>query len=312
MKLKKIVAFVLLSFGLISLLAFSEKDQTNEIKAQKTLKRIVIDPGHGGNPRPKQGNYGASSKWIDEKDAGLAVAFKLKKVLEESMPDVEVVLTRTTDIFDDVRTKAKKANDARGDLFISLHCNDVSAIAHKEIIDHKTVTTKRKGKKVTKKVPVYKTYYTPNPAHGTETYIWGIGKNDEKEEAIGESNFVDSSIINFDPKDPAQRLAISLRTEKYAERSRLLAATVEEEFTKQGRVSRGVKQRDEKGIWVLQAVAMPAILVEMGFLSYPEEAQYISSEDGQQEIAEAIGRAVKRYKFSLDNKMNNGKPQAKK
>lgn len=82
----------------------------------------------------------------------------------------------------------------------------------------------------------------------------------------------------------------------------MLAATVEEEFVKQGRVSRGVKQRDDKGIWVLQAVAMPAILVEMGFLSNDEEAQYIASDKGQQEIADAIARSVKRYKYSLDNK----------
>jgi len=307
MKLKKNIALVLLSFGMVSLLAFSNKDDVGNGKTQKTLKRIVIDPGHGGYPKPSQGNYGASSEWIEEKDAALAIAFKLKKIIEESIPDVEVYLTRTTDVFDNARVKASKANDFKGDLFISLHCNGQDPIPHREIVDYKTTTVKRKGKKITKKIPIYHTYYTPNPAHGTETYIWGIGKNDEKEEAIGEQNFSDSSIVNFDPKDPAQRVAISLRTEKYAERSRLLAATVEEEFTKQGRVSRGVKQRDYKGIWVLQAVAMPAILVEMGFLSYPEEGKYIASEQGQQEIAEAIGRAVKRYKFSLDNKMNNGK-----
>lgn len=304
MKLNKNVVFFLL------LLFFAAKSVSGNIRrhddkhpAQKqTLKRIVIDPGHGGFPRAGEGNYGASSKYIEEKDAALAVAFKLQKTLNEILPDVEVVLTRTTDIFDNARVKANKANATKGDLFISLHCNDVNAIQHKEIVGYKTVTTKRKGKKVTKKVPEYHTYYTPNPAKGTETYIWGIGKNDQKEEAIGESNAGDSSIVDFDSHDPAQKVAISLRTEKYAERSRLLAATVEEEFVKQGRVSRGVKQRDDKGIWVLQAVAMPAILVEMGFLSNDEEAQYIASDKGQQEIADAIARSVKRYKYSLDNK----------
>lgn len=88
-----------------------------------------------------------------------------------------------------------------------------------------------------------------------------------------------------------------------------MALTVEDEFTKMGRVSREAKQRG-KGIWVLQAVAMPAILVETGFLSNPEEEDYLNSQTGQQEIAEAIARAVKRYKFSLENKMQvNGTAQ---
>lgn len=300
MKLNNMVASFL--FLLFAVAALANHNGDHRPTQKQTLKRIVIDPGHGGYPSAGQGNYGASSKYIDEKDAALAVAFKLQKTLNEILPDVEVVLTRTTDIFDNARVKASKANAAKGDLFISLHCNDANAQKHSEVIGYKTVTTKKNGKKVTKKVPQYHTYYTPSTAKGTETYIWGIGKNDEKEEAVGESNAGDSSIVDFDINDPAQKMAISLRTEKYGERSRLLANTVEDEFVKQGRVSRGVKQRDEKGIWVLQAVAMPAILVEMGFLSNDEEAQYIASEQGQQEIADAIARSVKRYKYSLDNK----------
>lgn len=308
MKLKKNVALILLSFTALCFFSFTSNDPGKN-KQKQGLRRIVIDPGHGGYPRSSEGNYGGSSKFIDEKNAALSVAFKLQKALQDLLPDVEVVLTRTTDIFDNVHTKAKKANDAKGDLFISLHTNDVGPIKHSEVTGYKIVTTKKKGKKISKKIPTYRNYYTPNPAHGTETYIWGIGKNDEKEQAIGE-NFTDSSIEKIDISDPAQKLAISLRMEKYAERSRLLAATVEDEFIKVGRVSRGVKQRDDKGIWVLQAVAMPAILIEMGFLSYPEEGEYLASENGQQELANAIAKAIQRYKFSLDTKLNGSNKNA--
>jgi len=96
----------------------------------------------------------------------------------------------------------------------------------------------------------------------------------------------------------------SLRTSEYAQRSRKLAETIEEEFVKAGRVSRGAKQRDEKGIWVLQAVAMPAVLVEVGFLSNAEEEAFITSDEGQQRTAESIVKALKRYRYSLEAQVN--------
>ena len=120
-----------------------------------------------------------------------------------------------------------------------------------------------------------------------------------------ENNFSDTAILTIATNDnPAMKMINSLRTHEYAQRSRKLAETVEEEFVKTGRVSRGAKQRDEKGIWVLQAVAMPAILIEVGFLSNEEEEAFITSEDGQQQTAETIVKALKRYKFSLEAQVN--------
>jgi N-acetylmuramoyl-L-alanine amidase len=269
------------------------------------LKRIVVDPGHGGSAAAAGQFYGASGKHMEEKDVALAVGLKLQALLQTELPDVETFITRTTDEFNSPIVKANKANAFKGDLFISIHCNDVSPIRHSEIVGYTTKTVKRKGKKVTKKVPEYRTYYTPNPAKGTETYIWAVGKTKDKEEALSENNFSDTAMLVVDEeKNPALRLINSMRTNGYAQRSRKLAETIEEEFVKGGRVSRGAKQRNEKGIWVLQAVAMPAVLVEVGFLSNPEEEEYITSEQGQQEIAEAIVRAVKRYKVSLEAQVN--------
>ena len=104
--------------------------------------------------------------------------------------------------------------------------------------------------------------------------------------------------------DPEEIAMISLKMSQYAERSRNLAFSVQNEFVKVGRVSREAKQRPV-GIWVLQAVAMPAILVELGFISNPEEEDYLNSEKGQKELSDCISRAVKYYKTTIESKINS-------
>jgi N-acetylmuramoyl-L-alanine amidase len=99
----------------------------------------------------------------------------------------------------------------------------------------------------------------------------------------------------------------SLKTQQYFNRSANLALTVEEEFKKVGRISRQAQQR-QVGIWVLQAVAMPSILVETGFISNPTEEDYLNSDDGQYQIAKCIVKALKRYKYSLENQTIGTKP----
>jgi N-acetylmuramoyl-L-alanine amidase len=272
---------------------------------KKPLKKIVIDPGHGGLASEARDFYGASGKHMEEKDIALAIGLKLEAEIKKQIPDLEVFMTRTTDVFNSPIVKADKANAAKGNLFISIHCNDVAPLKHRELVGYTTKTVKKKGKKTTKKVPQYRYWTSPNPARGTETYIWGVAKNKDKEEALIENNFVDTTQAIYNSvNDPATRMIISLRQEAYAQRSRKLAETVEEEFVKSGRVSRGAKQRDERGIWVLQAVAMPAILIEVGFLSNEEEEAFITSEEGQQQTAETIVKALKRYKFSLEAQAN--------
>jgi N-acetylmuramoyl-L-alanine amidase len=287
---------VVMAMCAIGLCAFAQK---------KPLKRIVIDPGHGGSAAEAGKFYGASGKHMEEKDVALAIGLKLQKLINQEIPDVDVVMTRTTDEFNSPYVKADKANAAKGNLFISIHCNDVDRIRHSEVVGYTTKTVKRKGKSVKKKVPKYRYWTTPNPAMGTETYIWGIAKNDDKLEALSENNFVDTTIAIYNKvNDPTQKMIAAMRQNEYATRSRKLAETVEEEFVRAGRLSRGAKQRDEMGIWVLQAVAMPAILVEVGFLSNADEEEFITSEEGQQKTAEVIVKALKRYKFSLEAQAN--------
>ena len=118
-----------------------------------------------------------------------------------------------------------------------------------------------------------------------------------------ESLYMDSNLAKqigeFDPGSPEKKIYYSLKTQQFFQRSANLARDVENEFIKIGRTSREAKQRGV-GIWVLQATNMPSILVETGFISNPEEEDYLNSVDGQQQICNAIGNAVQHYKTALE------------
>jgi N-acetylmuramoyl-L-alanine amidase len=135
----------------------------------KPLKRIIIDPGHGGT------DPGANGKYSTEAGIALDISLKLEAYIKASVPDVEVVLTRRTDIFNSVVEKANIANEAKGDLFICIHTNSADPSRNREIIGYKTTThyVKKKGKKrkVTSRMPIYKVSYTPSSARGTDTFI---------------------------------------------------------------------------------------------------------------------------------------------
>jgi N-acetylmuramoyl-L-alanine amidase len=135
-----------------------------------------------------------------------------------------------------------------------------------------------------------------------------VAKNDQKKQFVSDNQEItgeqaDSSYEYFD--SPEAKIMASLRTQKYFDRSLLLASYVEDEFKKEGRTSWGVKQRNYEGIWVLQATAMPSVLVETGFICNPDEEDYLNSEKGQNEVTYAVTRAVLRYKQSLEEGINN-------
>ena len=301
-------AWVLTIFLVIP--AVSGAQNTDPVRPKPVLRKIVIDAGHGGE------EPGALGAFSSEKDISLSIALKLESLLRVEMPDVEVYMTRTTDVFDPVTRKAKLANAAKGDLFVCIHVNQGGGpVKHSEFIGYKTVTYyKGKGskkKKYTKKVKDYRVWYTPNTAKGTETFIYGVDKSNAAKEALSENEdmYLDSvsrmELKDFNPNDPAKMMIINMKTQAYFSRSASLALTIEEEFEKVGRVSRDAKQR-QKGIWVLQAVAMPAVLVETGFISNPEEELYLNSPEGQQEICGVLVRSLKRYRYSLEKQINQG------
>jgi N-acetylmuramoyl-L-alanine amidase len=172
----------------------------------------------------------------------------------------------------------------------------------------------KKGKKVKKRVPEYKVTRLPSSAIGTETFIFGVDKSDERVAAAGESvdEYLDSVSLKIlearkqtDANDPTKQMLANIMAQQYFQRSAKLALTIEEEFQKVGRVSRQAQQR-KKGIWVLQAVSMPAVLVETGFISNPDEEDYLNSEQGQLEICDVITKSVRIYKKSLENQIGVG------
>ena len=299
----KYAAFVLLSLVITFLCAFT--GPSGKPQQKQVLKRIIIDAGHGGE------DVGARGRYSTESQISLEVSLKLEKMLQAALPDVDIVMTSRTDIFHSVIQKAEIANQAKGDLFVCIHVNSAAPSKHREFVGYKTITVKRKGKSVKQNVKDYRTWTTPNPAKGTETYIYGVDKTDERKAVASEGldEYLDSVSIkilqarkNSDANDPTKTMLANILTQQYFQRSAKLALTIEEEFQKVGRISRQAQQR-KKGIWVLQAVNMPAVLVETGFISNPEEEDYLNSEQGQIEICEVITRSIRLYKYSLENQV---------
>lgn len=230
------------------------------------VKTIVIDAGHGGG---KPGAKGAIS-W--EKDVALQVAIKLGEKIKEEIPHTKIIQTRTTDVDVDWYKRADIANNAKADLFISIHCNSMP-----------------KGNHTTR---------------GTETFVGAYRRINEMDKGLKENE----DIINdkrfkqkdaFNTNDPEASILLSLYKSLYRAKSLSLATYIQNQYTqKDKRVNRGVK---EQGILILQRAAMPSVLTEIGFISNPDEEKYINSKEGQEEIVNSIVEAIKEYKKEVEN-----------
>jgi len=224
---------------------------------------VVLDAGHGGHD---SGNLGSGYK---EKEIALKIVLAVGKQLQAN-EDIKVIYTRKDDTFVTLRGRAKIANDAGADLFVSVHCN-----AHN------------------------------SSAHGTETFVLGLHANQRNFEIAKKENEVifleadyQKHYEGFDPNSPESMIGITLMQEEYLEQSIRLARLVEDSFKdKRKRNSRGVKQA---GFWVLHNTYMPSILIETGFLTYKKEGAYLNSKNGQSKMSSSIIEAVLAYKKNLD------------
>ena len=247
-----------------------------------TIKTIVLDAGHGGDI---PGARGASSL---EKNVALEVTLKLGKAIEAEIPGVKVYYTRTTDINVDLYKRIEFANEKKADIFISVHCN---AAPERRV--------RRKNSK-----GVYYTARVPNTTvSGTETLVSGFSRLDEQDVAVRENadllleeNY-EENYPGFDPNDPESFIILQLMKNQYREQSIKLAALMQREYTKSGRVDRGVW---EKSLAVLARAGMPAVLTEIGFISNPNEETYMKSEKGQAEIVKNLVDAIKAYKRQVE------------
>jgi len=288
---KKIQYFALLA----ALLLLSASAVPRKV-AGNGIKIIVIDPGHGGKD---PGCHGVTHK---EKDVALAVALKLGKYLEEYYKDVKVVYTRTTDVFVELEDRAQIANKAKADLFISIHCN----AAGKAVIikDPKTGKTRKKMYKNKKGKLVPVETINPEP-FGTETYVMGMKNEAGKMRVATRENSVifleddyEKKYGGFDPESEESYIIMSNYTSSYVIQSANLALKIQEEYTrKAGRIDKGVHRQS---IWVLWRTAMPSILTEIGYLTNPLEETFLGSDLGQDYLARALFRGVRRYKDEIE------------
>jgi N-acetylmuramoyl-L-alanine amidase len=265
----------------------------NEVFAQEyKIKTIVIDAGHGGKDGSTRGEYST------EKDVALKTALRLGKTIEENMKDVKVIYTRTDDTFIPLYERIALANNAKADIFISIHCNDMPVYGTRYISGY---TRNKKGKKV----PVYKTRYAKSTStRGVETFVSGSGRVNEQDAAIKRENasiFLEDNYKEnydgFNPDNPENAIILSLMKNTFRSQSLKLAKMIQDEYVNVGRINRGVQ---EKSLAVLARAGMPAILTEIGFISNPAEEDYMNSEAGQIEITNCLLKAIQAYKSSVE------------
>jgi N-acetylmuramoyl-L-alanine amidase len=235
------------------------------------IKTIVIDAGHGGK------FTGAVGRYSREKDVTLQVALRLGRAIEENMKDVTVLYTRTTDMnFEEVNSKDLKkridmANEAKADLWISIHCNSMGA------------GTKNR-----------------TSVRGVETFVAGFARLNEQDAAIKEYMALEEEYKldeKENPEDPATAIFVSLVKNSLREQSIKLATFIQNEYVASGRVNRGVQ---ELSLAVLRTATMPAVLTEIGFISNPQEEDYINSDEGQNEIVGNLLKAIQTYKRQVE------------
>lgn len=250
----------------------------------KKVKKIVLDAGHGGELP------GAIGHFSKEKDIALAVTLKLGELMSKNMKGRQVIYTRTTDVDIPLAQRHEIANKAQANMFVSIHVNSTPGTRIK--VQSGTRTIKKKGKSV--KVPryIYKYDKTSN-ANGTETYVLGLSRTSQKEESIGEySDNITEEEGLLDEKDPMTAIIIAQYSQAFLATSVDLGTRIQEQFARQGRLDRGVKQ---KSLEVLAGCVMPGVLIEIGFINNVEEEKYMNSPQGQTEIAQAIYNGIMAY-----------------
>lgn len=233
--------------------------------AQKKIKTIVIDAGHGGkDPGTQKGS-------LKEKTIALNIALKLGAKIEEEMPDVKVIYTRKKDVFIPLNERAAIANRNKADLFICIHVNSNP--------------------------------YS-SKLSGSETYVMGLHKTQDNLELAKRENEVilleenyKKTYKGYDPNSPIAHIMMSNYQSAFMNESLKLASKVEKNIKKVGHKSRGVKQA---GFLVLWQTSMPSLLIETGYITNPSDRQLLESKTGQGKIADAIFNAVKSYKEEVE------------
>lgn len=223
---------------------------------------VVIDAGHGGH------DPGAIGKISKEKNINLKVALQVGKLIQTNCKDVKVIYTRKTDVFIPLDRRAEIANNAKADLFISIHTNAVA-----------------KGKTV----------------RGVETFTLGLARSEQNLEIAKRENSVilieddyKQRYAGFNPNSSESYIMFEFIQDKHMEQSVNFAKLIQRQFKDHAkRIDRGVHQA---GFLVLRATSMPSVLIELGYISTPEEERYLNSAGGVEALGNSIYRAFLNYK----------------
>ena len=252
----------------------------NAVAGAKTYT-VVIDAGHGGKDA---GAVGHVLK-VKEKDLNLDVSLRLASKLRTAYPDINVVLTRSNDVFLPLQTRADIVNKNNADLFICIHTNSAES----------------------------------RSAHGAETFILGTERMEANLDVAMRENAVmkleqdyQTTYEGFDPNSIDSYIMFELMQNQYMDQSLLFASYVQTRLVDELKLDdRGVRQA---AFWVLLKSACPSVLVEMGFLSNKEEEKYLASDKGKREITEAVFGAFQQYYNTLTagGKNNDNQPKADK
>ena len=230
--------------------------------AGKKTFTLVIDPGHGGHD---SGAVGAMSK---EKNINLNVALAFGRLVEANCPDVNVIYTRKTDVFIPLGERANIANRNKADLFISVHTNALP-----------------KGR----------------VARGFEVYTLGMHRAADNLAVAKRENSVISlekdyrqRYQGFDPNSSESYIMFEFIQDRNMSKSVELAKYIQKEAcASAGRNDKGVHQA---GFLVLRATSMPSCLIELGFITTPDEERFLNSQDGISRLACGIYNAFAKYK----------------
>jgi N-acetylmuramoyl-L-alanine amidase len=228
-----------------------------------TIKKIVIDPGHGG------GDSGCLGSSCQEKNIALNISLKFGKMIEDNFKDIKVIYTRTTDKFVELKERAEIANRENADLFICIHCNSAPGDA----------------------------YGIETYAMGLDKSEANLAVAKRENASILLEDDYKKNYNGFNPNSPESDIAFSLYQNAFLDQSISLAAKIQHEVKAAGRYDRGVKQARFLVLW---RTTMPSILVETGFLTNRTEEAYMKTDEGQNIIATALFKGFKSYKNEVE------------
>ncbi|HEX3384535.1 MAG TPA: N-acetylmuramoyl-L-alanine amidase [Mucilaginibacter sp.] len=271
--MKQLSVFFILTVCFISHDSFAQQRKKHHHKVATAagppafhFRTVIIDAGHGGK------DPGAHGAWAKEKNITLAIAKKLRTALTEQIPSLNVVMTRTTDNFVELHRRDEIASENKGNLFISIHCNSNAEM--------------------------------PTKDRGVLLLVYGFHRKEEQMEAIRENASIyiekdyQKRYNGYGSNSAVNAIVMSAFQQKFRKQCINFANLVNKEFKKEdGRHSLGVK---EQGVLVLQQSAMPAVLIETGFINNPKDEAYLTSPEGQAEIVQSIIRAIKKHKADLE------------